>query len=102
MIYLVSKFFNCYRLLLIQMFFGHLHMLWKGGQAYLSNIFNILHILLNPMSTIEHSVVGPGEKISTTKVLSWLENAILIKVLANIVQIIPLTKRFFNCCTRVM
>ena len=77
-------------------------MLWKGGQAYLSKIFNIIDILLYPVSTIEHSVVGPGEKISKIKVLSWLENAILIKILANIVQIIPLTTRFFNYFTRVM
>ena len=71
-------------------------------QARLSKIFNIIDILLCPVSIIEHSMVGPGEKISKIKVLSWLENAILIKVLANIVQIIPLTIRFFNYCTRVM
>ena len=46
---------------------------------------------LVPVSTIEHSLVGPGEKHSKIKVLSWLENAILIKVLANIVQIIDYT-----------
>ena len=78
-------------------------MLWKGGQAYLSKIFNIIDILLYPVSTIEHSMmVGPGEKISSIKVLNWLENAILIKILAYIVQIIPLTIRFFNYRTRVM
>ena len=84
------------------MFVDHLHMLWKGGQAYLSKIFNIIDILLYPVSTIEYSMVGPGEKISKIKVLSWLENATLIKVLANIVKIIPLTIRLFNHCTRVM
>ena len=77
-------------------------MLWKGGQAYLSKIFNIIDILLYPVSTIEHSMVGSGEKISSIKVLNWLENAILIKILAYIVQIIPLTIRFFNYRTRVM
>ena len=77
-------------------FVGHLHMLWKEGQAYLSKVFNIIDILLYPVSTIELSMVGPGEKISNIKVLSWLENAILIKILANIVQIIPLIIQFFN------
>ena len=77
-------------------------MLWKGGQAYLSKIFNIVDILLYTVSTIEHSMVGPGEKISSIKVLSWLENASLIKILAYIVQKIPLTIRFFNYRTRVM
>ena len=61
-----------------------------------------IDILLYPVSTIEHSMVGPGEKISKIKVLSWLDNAILIKILANIVQIIPLTIRSFNYFTRVM
>ena len=74
----------------------------KGKQAYLSKILTMIDILLYPVSTIEHSMVGPGEKISKIKVLSWLENVILIKVLANIVQIIALTIRFFNYCTRVM
>ena len=83
-------------------FVGHLRMLWKGGQAYVSKIFNIIDILLYPVSTIDHSMVGPGEKISKIKVLSWLENAILIKILANTVQIIPLTIRFINYCARVM
>jgi len=36
-------------------------MLWEVGQAYLSNIFNIMDILLYPVSTIEHCMVGPGE-----------------------------------------
>ena len=53
-------------------------------QAYLSKIFNLIDILFYQVSTIEHSMVGPGEKISKMKVLSWLENAILIKVLANV------------------
>ena len=77
-------------------------MLWEGGQAYLSKIFNIIGILLYPVSTIEHSIVGPGEKIFKIKVLRRLENAMLIKVFANILQLIPLTIRFFNYCTRAM
>ena len=84
------------------MLFGHLHMLWKAGQAYLSNIFNIIDILLYPVPTKEYSMVEPGEKISKIKLLSWLENAILIKFLANIVQIISLTVSFFNYSARVM
>ena len=77
-------------------------MLWKGGQAYLSKMFIIIDILLYPVSAIEYSMVGPREKSPKIKVLSWLENAILIKFLANIVQIIPLTTSFFNYYTRVM
>ena len=77
-------------------------MLWKAGQAYLSKIFNIIVILLYPVSTIEHFIVGPRENISKIKVHSWLET-ILIKVLANIVQIIiALAIHFFNYFTRVM
>ena len=77
-------------------------MLWEGGQAYLSKIFNIIDILLYPVSSIEHFMVGPGEKISKLTVLRGWKFAILIKVLANIVQIIPLTVRFFNYCTSLM
>ena len=71
-------------------------MLWKGGQAYLSKIFNIIGNLLYPVSTIEHSTVGPGEKISKINVLSWLENAILIKILSYIVQINSFDYTFFS------
>ena len=78
--YLVSKLLHCYRLLFRPVFFNHLH--------------NIIDFLSYPVSTIEHSMVGPGEKLFKIKVLRWLENAILIKFLANIVQIIPLTIRF--------
>ena len=101
-IYLVSTLLHCYRSLFSPMFFGHLHMLQKGGQAYLSKIFNIIDILLYPVSTIKHSMVGHGETIFKIKALRRPKNASLITVLANIVQIIPLTIRLFNYCTRVM
>ena len=76
-------------------------MLWEGGQAYLSTIFNKIDILLYPVSTVELSMAKPGENFKM-KVLRWLENAILIKVLANTIQKFPITVHSFNYCTNVM
>ena len=64
------------------MFFSYLYAVGAEGQAWLSKTVIVLDVL----SYLE-SVIGPTmivhEKTLKTKVLRWLENAILIMVFAN-------------------